>query len=266
MEYTLKFLETPINRKVFDRWSNTFLVYLITNAVNNKKYVGITRHIKIRIHEHIRYSKNNYKVSMYLHKAIKKYGLESFNIRILKTAKNYDKLNIYEKKFITQFKSNNSNLGYNLTSGGNAGIPNDITITKKINSSQKIKVGQYDLSGKLINIYNSIMEASRSLNIPDNDIHRCCKKKWSRKGFMFYKSNINIPKKIDPMVSKRGHNFKGKSLIPHNAVSGYLLNVLNGEKFHGKSIVEIAKISGLSKDTLFRIRKNSHKKYKFFDK
>ena len=263
MPYSLRFLRDSKNRKVFDRWSNTFVVYLIVNLVNKKKYVGVTKHIKTRVHEHIRYSVNEYKVSMYLHKAIRKYGLQNFTIKILRECENYNTLNDLECEFIKKHKSNNPKFGYNLTSGGKAGVPNDITIIKKRESSKKINVGQYDLNGNLIEKYESIMEASRQLNIKNSDIHRCCKKGWSRNGFLFYKSNMEIPEIIDPFVSKRGLNFKGKSLLPHNRISGVLLNKLTGQKFSGSSIIELSKIVGISKDTIFRIRKKGHKIYKF---
>ena len=93
------------------------------------------------------------------------------------------------------YKSYVNTIGYNLELGGRRGEPSSQTILKKIKSSKKIKVGQYNLNGELIRIFNSFKEASRFLNISDSDIHRCCKNNGTRNGFMFSKS---LNEKIKP--------------------------------------------------------------------
>ena len=50
-------------------------IYLITNKINNKKYIGqTTRTIKIRISDHFSNLYKNYAIT----NAIKKYGKENF--------------------------------------------------------------------------------------------------------------------------------------------------------------------------------------------
>jgi len=57
-------------------------VYLITNKVNGKQYVGQTHYsLSRRWKEHIDWSKNNRK--SVLHKAVFKYGVENFCIEPL---------------------------------------------------------------------------------------------------------------------------------------------------------------------------------------
>lgn len=91
-----------------------FSIYLITNTVNNKIYIGVTNNIKKRMREHRR-SKHQYALS----RAIRKYGWEMFTWSILlETTDEEYAYNIAEKKFIEQYNSKNPLIGYNLTDGG----------------------------------------------------------------------------------------------------------------------------------------------------
>lgn len=44
------------------------------------------------------------------------------------------------------------------------------------------KVCQYDMNGKLLKIWKSIIDASRNLQIPDDNIGKCCKGKYKQSG------------------------------------------------------------------------------------
>lgn len=187
------------------------IVYRIFNKINSKSYIGITSNLKRRIRDHIRYSKNNYHIKNYIHKALFKYGLENFEIEVLCTCNTNEELNLKEVYYINIFQSSNETKGYNLTLGGNRQIPNEQTILKKINSSKKTKVAQYNLDGELLNTFNSIMEASRILGIDQSSIHKCCKLNCSRKNYMFQKF-IDVPSdKILPYLSKTGNHLKKKN-------------------------------------------------------
>lgn len=60
---------------------------------------------------------------------------------------------------------------------------------KKIreNSGRNIKVCQYSLDGKLINIFDSQREAARRLNIDNSSITKCCKRKIKTAGGYVWK-------------------------------------------------------------------------------
>ncbi len=91
-------------------------IYCIINKINNKKYIGLTvKHAKQRFWEHVTKS-NNPTYNSLLHRAIKKYGKENFEITILED----DILeNILPEKEIEYIeKYNTYNEGYNLTRGG----------------------------------------------------------------------------------------------------------------------------------------------------
>jgi predicted GIY-YIG superfamily endonuclease len=57
-------------------------VYIITNLINNKKYVGVTtRTLKRRFRQHYSQCKKKYKGI--IHHAINKYGIENFKIELV---------------------------------------------------------------------------------------------------------------------------------------------------------------------------------------
>jgi len=94
------------------------LIYKLTSP-SNKVYIGCTTRddVKIRLNEHIRDARNGKKYA--LHRAIRKYGFDNFNIAVLElNIENFDKLKILEIHYIELFKSSLSNYGYNETKGG----------------------------------------------------------------------------------------------------------------------------------------------------
>jgi len=92
-------------------------VYLITNLVNKKVYVGKTeRSLESRWKEHVRSSKR--KTNQPIRRAIKKYGDNSFSIQILNDTTDPMFLRWLERFWIAVFNSRDPYVGYNLTEGG----------------------------------------------------------------------------------------------------------------------------------------------------
>jgi group I intron endonuclease len=172
-------------------------VYLITNLVNNKKYIGITNQgFKVRWKHHCYEAKSG--STFHLHRAMIKYGFDQFYIEVMCECETYERLKELEKIYIEKYNSYNRDFGYNLTKGGDGtfgrfhseGTKEKIrqkaigrkkgVRSKKI---QKIKsnkgiltmierskkpIAQYDLNGKLIATFPSVKEAARL-----NDINKC---------------------------------------------------------------------------------------------
>ena len=58
-------------------------IYIITNIINNKQYVGKTsKDIQRRFNEHISKSKDENNIQP-LYRAIRKYGIENFSLELL---------------------------------------------------------------------------------------------------------------------------------------------------------------------------------------
>lgn len=91
------------------------IIYCYTNKVNNKKYVGLTLHPKRRRKEHIDMAlKTN--SDFVFHKALRKYGEESFIYSILERTNKENMFN-RERAWITKLNTLIPN-GYNMTNGG----------------------------------------------------------------------------------------------------------------------------------------------------
>lgn len=94
---------------------NKGYIYLITNDINDKVYVGQTsRSVEERFKEHKWDSRNIHHPSQ-LHKAIKELGMEHFSVTTLEEVE-LDQLDNREKYWIKKYDSINK--GYNMTLGG----------------------------------------------------------------------------------------------------------------------------------------------------
>ena len=167
---------------------NCGIVYLITNKVNGKKYVGqTTKSIEQRWKEHC-YSNPTRK--FLLHKAIAKYGVENFEIEQLAVAPFVQALDDLERFHIKDQKSL-APIGYNLESGGAKfkTLTEDIKLKiKQSNTGFRCKqphakpVVRLDLTTGAEVCYPN-MGAAMGDGYCRVSISRCCKgKEWSHAG------------------------------------------------------------------------------------
>ena len=102
-------------------------IYCYTNKINGKKYVGQTVNFNTRHQQHCYNSfyENSIDYNLPFHRAIRKYGIENFEINILKEKLTSPcLLNCWESYYIDKFDSLAKNQkGYNLASGGSNGNP-----------------------------------------------------------------------------------------------------------------------------------------------
>ena len=91
-------------------------IYVITNDINNKKYVGKTEYANPcnRFKEHIKDSKKESKQHRPLQNAMKKYGVEHFHFSIIEETEDLSNREIYWIKQLDTYGKN----GYNATFGG----------------------------------------------------------------------------------------------------------------------------------------------------
>lgn len=95
----------------------TGYIYLITNKLNGKKYVGCTKHsVEHRWKQHCYVAMKGKKMS-YIAKAIRKYGVDNFSVEQLAETNSYADMLELEIKCISEHNSKKPN-GYNLTDGG----------------------------------------------------------------------------------------------------------------------------------------------------
>lgn len=112
-------------------------VYLVTNKVNGKKYVGITcKGYLARWKEHLSNSAAGSK--SILHNAIRKYGPDNFEVSLLESNIADQDIQNKEKEYIRRYDTfYTSGHGYNMTEGGGgvAGYKHTSNTKRKISKS-----------------------------------------------------------------------------------------------------------------------------------
>ena len=89
------------------------VIYLITNKINNKQYVGQTiQGIKARWRQH-----RSCKTCTYLSRALQKYGSDSFTVEVVETCNTIEDLNSREIHWMAHYRTL-APAGYNLRAGG----------------------------------------------------------------------------------------------------------------------------------------------------
>lgn len=100
-------------------------IYCYTNKVNGKKYVGQAKNFNKRHNKHISssYNINDKNKNVPFHCAIRKYGIDKFEVEILKeNLQTQDELNYWERFYIIEFDTLAKNKkGYNVSDGGSNG-------------------------------------------------------------------------------------------------------------------------------------------------
>lgn len=93
------------------------IIYLITNTVNGKRYVGqTTRSLSERKKDHL-----TSRCNRYLRRSFRKHGREAFHWNVLKEASSQEVLDRLEDQFILCFNTLDRRFGYNLRRGGGNG-------------------------------------------------------------------------------------------------------------------------------------------------
>ena len=151
-------------------------IYLITNQINEKMYVGqSSRGICARLKNHISKAQNTSGLS--LHRAMRKYGYDRFSINLLATAKDQEELNRLEMFWIKILNTKVPN-GYNMTKGGET--PQELSEESKekhrvSHLGKRASKYRHDLDNKeLVSLYESgksILEISKIVGANKKTVH-----------------------------------------------------------------------------------------------
>jgi group I intron endonuclease len=106
-------------------------LYKITDALNNKVYIGQTIDNKKRWMQHKAYAKRPDKTGQYIHRAMAKYGVENFSFEIIATCQTQEDADETESLLIIQYNSRSKDYGYNLMVGGSHGGHSEETKQKQ---------------------------------------------------------------------------------------------------------------------------------------
>lgn len=136
----------------------TYYIYKFQNKINGKIYIGKTNDLLKRYKEHLFDRRGN---SMF-HRAIDKYGVDSFSFDVVATAKTQEQANTMERLYIALYKSYKPN-GYNMTKGGDGG-----------SMWNAIPVVRLTVDGEFVKRYDSATEPS-SEGFCVSDVLTCCR-------------------------------------------------------------------------------------------
>lgn len=157
-----------------------YTIYLITNLINNKKYVGQTKCVP-----HKRFKSHIADKKRILYSAIRKYGVENFKFEVIYQTLDVDHIDFLECHFIKEHNSliSGDGWGYNLESGGNLNkklsveTRHKISITKigtsltedhkrKIGDSRKGKMHTEESKQKMSESAKGIPKPQKITNCP----------------------------------------------------------------------------------------------------
>lgn len=93
-------------------------IYIITNTINNKVYIGRSKDIDSRFSSHKCNLRNNNHINEHLQRAWNKYGEENFKFEILELCNTVEDTYSKEIFYIEKYNSTNRDNGYNLSLGG----------------------------------------------------------------------------------------------------------------------------------------------------
>lgn len=142
-------------------------VYITTNLINNKKYIGYCTR-----------NDDNYLGSgKLLHQAIKKYGKHNFDRKILEECNTIEEVCNAEKKWIDYYNAVDSNNFYNIGDGGYGGNPVALkkywnSLTKEERKLRNNYIKNMDKSGKNNPMYGKTHSAETKKLIGSKSINR----------------------------------------------------------------------------------------------
>ena len=141
-------------------------IYMFRNLLNGKCYIGQAEKLRKRLLHHLSNLKNE-RYDAPIYKALKKYGLENFELKILQTfhdalgSRTKQLLDYWEIKYIDEFNTLRPN-GYNITPGG---CTSYITRQRKIVQISKhgeiIKICESKISDKEKGKPGEIIDATK---------------------------------------------------------------------------------------------------------
>lgn len=167
-------MSTLKNKEQNEKEEKKYKIYCYQNMLNNKKYIGLT---SLTLKERAGKDGHNYKDCTHFWNAIQKYGWNNFNSKVLEENLTLDEAKEKEKYYIKLYKTNDSNIGYNISKGGDGGFG----IKRDESYREKFKYGNNSFARKVICIttniiFDSISRACEYYHIKHHaNISRACK-------------------------------------------------------------------------------------------
>lgn len=200
-----------------------YKLYKITNIVNNKAYIGITKSSLIqRWTEHLRDSVN----PIYpLHLAIRKYGSDNFKMELLQESVDRDEISLSEDPVIELYQTRIYQHGYNVAKGGYGGDLGPIANQKR----RQTLLSKTDEEIALWVAKRNVTIAGRTKENHKGKLSQSIKMIGNR--FAEGLIHTDDTKKIISLANSKPKKEKTKKLMSQSAIKNN-----NGARFAGKKI------------------------------
>lgn len=229
----------------------TWTVYCHINKANGKMYIGITHHSDPRL----RWGRgSSYKQCSRFYPAIKKYGWDGFEHRILDDGLTKEEASELERQYIQFFETDKPDKGYNIQEGGYsaggmspAGFERLIAASKQANMKP---VTSFDLNGKRLMNFPSITHAAEYYGISDSGIEASLEQENKTSKKMLFRFTVDVGPDgdmsedyLNEKVRVRHYKTNGGR---HAKCTDVILFDQNGDKAHEfRSIKEAASFLGV---------------------
>lgn len=198
------------------------IIYSILNKVNGHRYIGQTQQdLSKRWGQHIQESKTFSDRPLY--RAINKYGIGMFTVRIIEEDIPIDKLSERETYWIEQFDTYNK--GYNATTGGEGGTIRE-DIKEKISTTMQGKVKSDE---HIENIRVALKQKNDHFKVKGDGKHLRCKVKGTNPNTGEIVEFNSLTDACNELHLKNGNLSRGIR-------NGYLVGGYKWEKLENKTI------------------------------
>ena len=192
-------------------------IYLITNNINKKQYVGQTvQKLNRRLSKHK-------SAKTYLGNSIRKYGEENFSVEIIDTALSKEELDKKEIYWIDKLKTKHP-LGMNLTDGGEGVLGREVPVEQREHLSKMWSGSKSPRAKRVVNlntgkVYDSISEAAKDVGASNQSIGQSCLKIGTRAAKCYW-AHYTDGMDIEEALNKRD-SYIGVKVIELNSKDIY---------------------------------------------
>jgi len=155
----------------------SYSVYMHTNKINGKKYIGITRQEPEKRWANGKGYPNN----RYFNNSIKKYGWDMYEHKILYEKLTKEEAEKFEIKLIKNYKSNQTKCGYNIENGGNSTGKTSDETRRKLSESHKGKKNYWYGKNHSIESRKKMSEANKGKTISEETKNKMSEAQKGRK-------------------------------------------------------------------------------------
>lgn len=111
-------------------------IYGIKNLITGKWYVGQSCDLRTRMAKHLTALRGKYHCNEHLKNSFIKYGIDNFEFHVLEEVFE-NMLDVRERAWITFYKSNQPEFGYNMDTGGNLKKTSSIQARQNMSNAHK---------------------------------------------------------------------------------------------------------------------------------